>query len=737
MSILVGFQDPNSVAIKDFYDPSFKINYLALFMREHVKPVVKQEFYLTVEDWMSTLEDRDEHSGRLLPYLISGLFEKDLATAESVVESLNQLGIIIEREKEATFRKLKQTGVDSLWTMGSRAGHPSYPFPFVNRPRLGTRFLVQNQVSKILPAILRELRESINFVNRLKALKLLKFLIFISEDSICEHFHKILPAVIKNCKSKLNENDPQIDAEIFQLVRYMSRFCTFKDLHFLIFSNFDQSNAGRDYSPSKMTSSSEESDDEEDPNLGRDALKTDTLPDLSKFFFICRAVIRGFFEIALESKDGSLDLDSKFFAFNYVLKVFGCSKNLDIISDYEEIFEFSFLCFELTQIWFSLNKESLGILKACNQSPKFVFSEPAGQFVANEVQASLLTQFEAEINTIFLFSLSQQHYFWTEHLSNHLNVMELFRVPKITSKPKLLMTFLSSISENKSTLGLESTQKQWPISFENYQKIQKYLKGLIVPLESKRQSDDSSITNFEFRKELFESQLFLTHLTKQSLLTRINKYLKKKALFVQVEKTKSKGYHLTIFEARKIMQIFNFCVSSKCNQDIFEKIVLLLKQLIYLGKHYQLGYKLNNLFLKCFFKVFSHLDFNVLEESLAFDIKYQDLLLEYFSSEFSSLNNFDKNFIQKIEMFFELSAFQLKLLKEKKIHKTCVLGLFEMILQFSEFATHKNPEIASHLPQLTEYIDFIFAQGRYYYIEKKYQLIVRKSFKKLRNVKFD
>lgn len=72
--ILVGFRDPNSVPIKDFYEPSHNINYFATLITDP-KVQVREMFLRQAGDWIVELDDRYDHHARLIPYLLSGLFD--------------------------------------------------------------------------------------------------------------------------------------------------------------------------------------------------------------------------------------------------------------------------------------------------------------------------------------------------------------------------------------------------------------------------------------------------------------------------------------------------------------------------------------------------------------------------------------------------------------------------------------------------------------------------------------
>lgn len=84
---LIGFRDPNSVPIKDFYEPSNNINYLATFIIDpNVR--VRQEFMRHLKIWICDLNDKYDHHGKLVPYLLSGLFDVDEKVRETAVQAI-------------------------------------------------------------------------------------------------------------------------------------------------------------------------------------------------------------------------------------------------------------------------------------------------------------------------------------------------------------------------------------------------------------------------------------------------------------------------------------------------------------------------------------------------------------------------------------------------------------------------------------------------------------------------
>ena len=86
-----GFRDPNIVPIKDFYDPSTKLNYFAAFVADR-SVVVRETFYRTIGDLLTRLPDKTDHEGQLFPYLISGLYDQNDTICQTAFEILEELG---------------------------------------------------------------------------------------------------------------------------------------------------------------------------------------------------------------------------------------------------------------------------------------------------------------------------------------------------------------------------------------------------------------------------------------------------------------------------------------------------------------------------------------------------------------------------------------------------------------------------------------------------------------------
>ena len=74
MELLVGFRDPNLIAIKDFFEPSTRINYFALLVQDR-STLVRKYFYQTLGNILIALPDKRDLEPRLFPYILSGLYD--------------------------------------------------------------------------------------------------------------------------------------------------------------------------------------------------------------------------------------------------------------------------------------------------------------------------------------------------------------------------------------------------------------------------------------------------------------------------------------------------------------------------------------------------------------------------------------------------------------------------------------------------------------------------------------
>ena len=88
---MVGFRDPNIVPIKDFYEPSTKLNYFALFVGDR-STVCRELFYVTMGKMLTMLPDKYDHEGRLFPYIISALYDSHDGIKSTGFDILEEVG---------------------------------------------------------------------------------------------------------------------------------------------------------------------------------------------------------------------------------------------------------------------------------------------------------------------------------------------------------------------------------------------------------------------------------------------------------------------------------------------------------------------------------------------------------------------------------------------------------------------------------------------------------------------
>jgi len=106
MEHVIGFRDPNSVPIRDFYEYTTKLNYFAMFVADR-STVVREFFYKTMANLMIKLPDKKDHEGRVFPYLISGLYDHNDDIKETVFELIEEMGRNYEEEYEKDIREVK------------------------------------------------------------------------------------------------------------------------------------------------------------------------------------------------------------------------------------------------------------------------------------------------------------------------------------------------------------------------------------------------------------------------------------------------------------------------------------------------------------------------------------------------------------------------------------------------------------------------------------------------------
>jgi hypothetical protein len=199
MEHMVGFRDPNMVPIKEFYDPSTKLNYMAAFVVDR-SVQTRICFYKTMAKLLMELPDRIDHEPRIFPYLISGLYDQNDGIRKLVFEEIEELGLKHEEwpENIEKIREIRQFGYVPEWQYGGiiKDEHVVLPEPLVHRPRLGARLVVRSYVRRYLKALYNEIGDWIE-EHAERASNLLLFSICYTEEFVTQYLDHMLIAMYR------------------------------------------------------------------------------------------------------------------------------------------------------------------------------------------------------------------------------------------------------------------------------------------------------------------------------------------------------------------------------------------------------------------------------------------------------------------------------------------------------------------------------------------------------------
>ena len=216
MEQLIGFRDPNVVPIKDFYEPSTKFNYLA-FLSSDSNQAVLIKFYEVIFDWLLNAEDRVDHESRLIPYVLTGLFNKNENVADFVYEKFIKMGELHEKTNAKDYREQKEYGIDAPWIKyinKDKEYKIPYPYPIKERPNLGCRKIVLSYIRRYIKNLTKEF-EGIDNDIKYNVANLLLYSIVYSEDGIVEYLDGILLLFMKDFLKVSNNNIDNLERNIF------------------------------------------------------------------------------------------------------------------------------------------------------------------------------------------------------------------------------------------------------------------------------------------------------------------------------------------------------------------------------------------------------------------------------------------------------------------------------------------------------------------------------------------
>ena len=183
---LAAWNPPNLLDLTQYYHPRARRNTLA-HLAEDQSPIVREAFYdmchrLLLSVWLASEEDT-----RLLPYVLSGTYDKLPELAEKCVVIVEGLGKRHEELNEKDFLDIYDYAADQ-----PRPG-VEWLAPLNKRPCIGARVLVRSRLNKCLESLCKELLDDNNKdENRIKCAKLLAVHCQYSESGMTGDAHKLV-----------------------------------------------------------------------------------------------------------------------------------------------------------------------------------------------------------------------------------------------------------------------------------------------------------------------------------------------------------------------------------------------------------------------------------------------------------------------------------------------------------------------------------------------------------------
>ena len=207
---LVGYREENVLPLCAFYSGETRINYFGNLVADK-SPSVRLAFYGMLAKWMTSLLDRWDHSGRLLPFLLTGLIDETEEIQNLTLETLDELGQQYEEEHADEVVEKKQLGVDGAQATANY--EKPLPAPWKERPRIGTRLYVRSNARNFIFTVLRELGDWRQEAKR-GAVKLFKVCLVYLEEHITMEAHKIVKALLNAFRDEELKHDIVEAAEL-------------------------------------------------------------------------------------------------------------------------------------------------------------------------------------------------------------------------------------------------------------------------------------------------------------------------------------------------------------------------------------------------------------------------------------------------------------------------------------------------------------------------------------------
>ncbi|KAF7698269.1 dynein axonemal assembly factor 5-like [Silurus meridionalis] len=172
-------------------------------------PQVRKAVTVVAGDWLLKLHDRYSYFSKLIPLLLSSLSD-DLPEIKALAWDLwRQVGTQWEKENE-----------DDLKDKLDFDLFPPLQYPSeVDRPGLGCRELVVRNLSKLMPALSREVSDWL-VQTRVKTVQLLQVLLLHAEDHCTQHLQQLLAILYHAC----TDSEPDVRTNGLESARLLGMF---------------------------------------------------------------------------------------------------------------------------------------------------------------------------------------------------------------------------------------------------------------------------------------------------------------------------------------------------------------------------------------------------------------------------------------------------------------------------------------------------------------------------------
>ncbi|XP_040296642.1 dynein assembly factor 5, axonemal [Bufo bufo] len=151
-------------------------------------PQVRLAVTIVVGNWLLELRDRYSYFHKLIPLLLSSGTDEIPDIKQTALDYWQKIGLQWETENEDDLKD----------KMDFSTAFPAFYPPEVQRPCLGCRELIFRNLSKILPAVSRDITDWVAGT-RVKAAQLLVVLLLHAEDHTTQHMELLLSTLYRSC----------------------------------------------------------------------------------------------------------------------------------------------------------------------------------------------------------------------------------------------------------------------------------------------------------------------------------------------------------------------------------------------------------------------------------------------------------------------------------------------------------------------------------------------------------